>query len=73
MAMIEYDEYKQKLTAMGPELDKLAAALDMDRARGRAQVHLGGPDGAGGILERPGHLPEGVPADQAAGEQSPRL
>ena len=33
MAMIEYDEYKQKLTAMGPELDKLAAALDMDRAR----------------------------------------
>ena len=33
MAMIEYDEYKQKLTAMSPELEKLAAALDMDRAR----------------------------------------
>src|SRR5699024_8362221 len=32
-AMIEYDEYRQKLTAMSPELEKLAAALDMDRAR----------------------------------------
>ena len=33
MAMIKYDEYKQKLIALGPELSKLAAALDMDGAR----------------------------------------
>jgi peptide chain release factor 2 len=33
MAMIEYDEYRQKLTALGPEIEKLAAALDMDGAR----------------------------------------
>jgi peptide chain release factor 2 len=31
--MIEYDEYRQKLTALGPEIEKLAAALDMDGAR----------------------------------------
>lgn len=36
MALIEYDEYKQKLTALGPELDKLAAALDIDSARNEA-------------------------------------
>lgn len=33
MALIEYDEYKQKLRELGPELDKLSAALDMDGAR----------------------------------------
>ena len=34
--MIEYDEYKQKLTALGPELEKLAAALDIDTAKREA-------------------------------------
>ena len=29
MALIEYDEYKQKLRDLGPELDKLSAALDI--------------------------------------------
>ena len=33
MALIEYDEYKQKLKDMGPELDKLSAALDLEGAR----------------------------------------
>lgn len=33
MALNEYDEYRQKLTALGPELTKLAAALDIDSAR----------------------------------------
>ena len=33
MALIEYDEYKQKLIAMGPELTKLAAALDIEKNR----------------------------------------
>lgn len=33
MALNEYDDYKQKLTALGPELTKLAAALDIDSAR----------------------------------------
>ena len=37
MALIEYDEYKQKLRDLGPELDKLSAALDMDSARAEAQ------------------------------------
>ena len=36
MALIEYDEYKQKLTALGPELEKLAAALDIDTAKREA-------------------------------------
>ena len=36
MALIEYDEYKQKLTALGPELDKLSAALDIDTAKREA-------------------------------------
>ena len=36
MALIEYDEYKQKLRDLGPELDKLSAALDMDGARAEA-------------------------------------
>ncbi|MCI9507343.1 MAG: peptide chain release factor 2 [Oscillospiraceae bacterium] len=31
--MIEYDVYKQKLTAIGPRLEKLAAALDLEGAR----------------------------------------
>ena len=33
MPIIEYDTYKQKLGAMEPELDKLAAALDLDNAK----------------------------------------
>ena len=37
MALIEYDEYKQKLRELGPELQKLAAALDVDSARQEAQ------------------------------------
>ena len=36
MALIEYDEYKQKLRDLGPELEKLSAALDMDSARAEA-------------------------------------
>ena len=36
MALIEYDEYEQKLTALGPELDKLSAALDIDTAKREA-------------------------------------
>lgn len=38
MALIEYDEYKQRLRDLGPELEKLSAALDMDSApRGRPE------------------------------------
>ena len=37
MALIEYDEYKQRLRALGPELEKLSAALDMDSARAEAR------------------------------------
>ena len=37
MALIEYDEYKQKLRELRPELQKLAAALDVDSARQEAQ------------------------------------
>ena len=37
MATIEYDEYKQKLTALGPELEKLSAALDLEDARNEAR------------------------------------
>ena len=37
MALIEYDEYKQRLRDLGPELEKLSAALDMDSARAEAQ------------------------------------
>ena len=33
MALIEYDEYKQKLKDLSPELEKLSAALDMEGAR----------------------------------------
>ena len=33
MPLIEYDVYKQKLTAIGPRLEKLAAALDLEGAR----------------------------------------
>ncbi len=36
MALIEYDAYKQKLRDLGPELDKLSAALDMESARQEA-------------------------------------
>ena len=37
MALIEYDVYKQKLRDLGPELDKLSAALDIDSARQEAE------------------------------------
>lgn len=37
MALIEYDEYKQKLRDLEPELTKLSAALDMDGARAEIQ------------------------------------
>ena len=37
MALIEYDVYKQKLREIFPELDKLAAALDIDTARQEAE------------------------------------
>ena len=37
MALIEYDVYKQKLREMGPELEKLSVALDMDGARQEAE------------------------------------
>ena len=30
MPIIEYDTYKQKLGAMGPKLETLAAALDLE-------------------------------------------
>ena len=36
MALIEYDEYKQRLRDLGPELEKLSAALDMDSCRTRS-------------------------------------
>ena len=36
MPIIAYDDYKQRLAAMGPELQKLAAALDLDGARAEA-------------------------------------
>ena len=36
MALIEYDVYKQKLRDLGPELDKLSAALDIESARQEA-------------------------------------
>ena len=36
MALIEYDAYKQKLRDLGPELDKLSAALDIESARQEA-------------------------------------
>ena len=37
MALIEYDVYKQKLRDLGPELDKLSAALDIEAARQEAE------------------------------------
>ena len=36
MALIEYVDYKQKLRDLGPELDKLSAALDIESARQEA-------------------------------------
>ena len=33
MPIIEYDTYKQKLGALSPELEKLAAALDLAGAK----------------------------------------
>ena len=36
MALIEYDVYKQRLRDLGPELDKLSAALDIESARQEA-------------------------------------
>lgn len=35
MATIEYDEYKQKLIAMSPEIEKLSAALDLEGCRAK--------------------------------------
>ena len=37
MALIEYDVYKQKLRDLGPELDKISAALDIDSAKQEAE------------------------------------
>jgi len=37
MALIEYDEYKQKLKDLRPELDRLSAALDIEGARAEAR------------------------------------
>ena len=37
MALIEYDDYKQKLRDLEPELNKLGAALDIDAARQEAE------------------------------------
>ena len=37
MALIEYDEYKQRLRDLGPELEKRSAARDMDSARAEAR------------------------------------
>ncbi|MCQ2447934.1 MAG: peptide chain release factor 2, partial [Oscillibacter sp.] len=36
MALIEYDVYKQKLRDLGPELEKLSAALDIESAKQEA-------------------------------------
>ena len=36
MALIEYEVYKQKLRDLGPELDKLSAALDIESAKQEA-------------------------------------
>lgn len=36
MALIEYDDYKQKLRDLEPELEKLSAALDVESARQEA-------------------------------------
>ena len=35
--MIEYDEYKQKLIALEPEISKLSAALDLEGAKSEAE------------------------------------
>ena len=51
MPVIEYDSYKQKLGAMGPELEKLAAALDLESARGE-------------IAKREGAAPDQAAAEQ---------
>ena len=68
MAVIEYDEYKQKLQALEPTLQELEKALAIPKAREELAAASEG-DGAGGLLERRGAQPEGLPADQAAGEQ----
>ena len=43
MALIEYDVYKQKLRDLGPELDKLSAALDVESARQEAARRMRPP------------------------------
>ena len=57
MALIEYDEYKQKLTALEPELEKLSAALDLEAAK--AEVSRleaeSAQEGFWNDLERPEH------------------
>ena len=42
MALIEYDEYKQKLTALEPELEKLSAALDLEAAKAEFRQRTAG-------------------------------
>ena len=54
MALIEYDSYKQKLRELGPELEKLAAALDIESAKQEAArlEDETAQDGFGNDLER---------------------
>ena len=49
MALIEYDVYKQKLRDLGPEIDKLSAALDIESARQEA-ARLALAEGENGVL-----------------------
>ena len=66
MAVIEYDEYKQKLQALEPTLQDLEKALGIPKAR-EAEG-----DGAGRLLEQSGAQPEGLPADQTSGAPHPQ-
>ena len=65
MAVIEYDEYKQKLQALEPTLGELEKALGIPKDRQELKDLQA--DGAGGLLEQHRAQPEGVPADQAPG------
>ena len=69
MALIEYDEYKQRLRDLGPELEKLSAALDMDSARAEARKleDETAQDGFWNDLERP----PGQAGDRVAGSDGP--
>ena len=66
MPIIEYDSYKQKLGTIGPRLEKLAAALDLEGAR-REVDELEEKTGDPNFWNR---LPEGPPAHQTAEEQA---